>query len=76
MRGLEERVVLITGGGSGVGRAIVDRFLSDGARIVVLERDPDKVASLGEEIKHVAEQMSRQITVAYREGMRRNGVEA
>ena len=46
MRGLDGRVVLVTGGGSGVGRAIVDRFLDEGARIVVLERDPDKVAAL------------------------------
>nr|BFE55554.1 3-phenylpropionate-dihydrodiol/cinnamic acid-dihydrodiol dehydrogenase [Dactylosporangium thailandense] len=46
MRGLEERVVLVTGGGSGIGRAIVDRFLDEGARLAVLERDADNVASL------------------------------
>jgi 2,3-dihydroxy-2,3-dihydrophenylpropionate dehydrogenase/cis-2,3-dihydrobiphenyl-2,3-diol dehydrogenase len=46
MTALDGRVVLVTGGGSGVGRAIVDRFLSEGARLVVLERDRDKVAAL------------------------------
>ncbi|GAA1865928.1 3-phenylpropionate-dihydrodiol/cinnamic acid-dihydrodiol dehydrogenase [Pseudonocardia ailaonensis] len=46
MGGLQDRVVLVTGGGSGVGRAIVERFLDEGARLVVLERDPDKAASL------------------------------
>lgn len=42
----------------------------------ITQYHPDKVASLGEEIRHIAEHMSRQITVAYREGMQRNGVES
>jgi len=46
MRGIQDQVVLLTGGGSGIGRAIVERFLDDGAWLVVLERDADKVASL------------------------------
>ena len=35
---LEGKVALITGGGSGIGRALVERFLEEGASVGVLER--------------------------------------
>jgi NAD(P)-dependent dehydrogenase (short-subunit alcohol dehydrogenase family) len=34
---LEGEVTLITGGGSGIGRAIVDRFVEEGARVAVVD---------------------------------------
>ena len=43
---LEGNVTLITGGGSGLGRAIVDRFIREGAKIGVLELSPQKAAAL------------------------------
>lgn len=43
---LAGEAILITGGGSGLGRAVVERFLTEGARIGVLERSADKVAQL------------------------------
>jgi NAD(P)-dependent dehydrogenase (short-subunit alcohol dehydrogenase family) len=43
---LEGRRALVVGAGSGIGRAVVDAFLAEGARVAVLERDPDKCAAL------------------------------
>jgi len=39
MRGLRGKRVLVTGGASGIGAAIVARFLEEGARVVALDRD-------------------------------------
>jgi NAD(P)-dependent dehydrogenase (short-subunit alcohol dehydrogenase family) len=39
MRGLQNKRVLITGGASGIGAATAARFIEEGARVVVLDRD-------------------------------------
>lgn len=49
MSRLAGQVALITGGGSGLGLAVVHRFLAEGALVGVLERDAGRVARLNAE---------------------------
>lgn len=46
MNDLRDEVIFITGGGSGLGLALVERFLEEGARVATLELSADKVARL------------------------------
>lgn len=43
---LQDESMLVTGGGSGLGLALVERFLQEGAQVSVLERVPEKVDAL------------------------------
>jgi len=43
MSALLGEAVLITGGASGLGRAVVDRFVEEGARVAVFDRSADKL---------------------------------
>lgn len=45
---LENQVVLITGGASGLGRAIVDRFVREGASVGVLDQSADTLKTVAE----------------------------
>jgi 3-oxoacyl-[acyl-carrier protein] reductase len=51
MRGLRDKRVLISGGSSGIGKATAQRFLEEGARVVLCGLDAEEVASAVAELR-------------------------
>jgi len=54
MRGLENKRVVITGGASGIGFSTAVRFLDEGAKVVVLDRDREAGEKLPTELPGLA----------------------
>jgi len=54
MRGLENKRVVITGGASGIGFATAVRFLDEGAKVVILDRDREAGEKLPTELPGLA----------------------
>ncbi|MCW2636071.1 MAG: short-chain dehydrogenase/reductase [Blastococcus sp.] len=50
---LSGRRALVVGAGSGIGRAVVDVFLAEGAQVAVLEKDAGKCTALSEALPQV-----------------------
>jgi len=50
MQGLRDKRVLITGGASGIGAATAARFLAEGSRVCVLDRDAEACARIKREL--------------------------
>jgi len=54
MRGLHDKRVLITGGASGVGAATAARFVQEGSRVAILDRDADGCERISRELPSLA----------------------
>ena len=62
MRGLKDKRVLITGGASGIGAATAVRFLEEGARVCVLDRDAQGCDRIRRELPSLAEAIIADVT--------------
>lgn len=54
MKRLEDRVAIVTGGGSGIGKATVERFVSEGAKVVIADLDISTATKVAQEYGQVA----------------------
>ena len=62
MRGLKDKTVLITGGASGIGAATAARFLEEGSRVCVLDRDAAACDHVKRELPALGEAITADVT--------------
>ena len=62
MRGLKDKRVMITGGASGIGAATAARFLEEGSRVCVLDRDDTACARIKQDLPGLGGAMIADVT--------------
>ncbi|MFZ0731678.1 MAG: SDR family NAD(P)-dependent oxidoreductase [Candidatus Sulfotelmatobacter sp.] len=62
MKGLKDKRVLVTGGASGIGAATAARFLEEGSRVCVLDRDERACGRLKHELPGLGEAIIADVT--------------
>ena len=61
---LEGQAAIVTGGGQGIGRAVVERLAAEGARVAVLDMSPDNAKEVIEGLDTPTNHLALQTTVA------------
>jgi NAD(P)-dependent dehydrogenase (short-subunit alcohol dehydrogenase family) len=62
MKGLSDKSVLVTGGASGIGAATARRFLDEGSRVCVLDRDADARERIAGELPNLSGVLSADVS--------------
>ncbi|HET9409217.1 MAG TPA: SDR family oxidoreductase [Candidatus Sulfotelmatobacter sp.] len=62
MRGLKDKRVLITGGASGIGAATAGRFLEEGSRVCILDRDARACEQSRQQLPELSEAIIADVT--------------
>jgi len=62
MRGLKDKRVLITGGASGIGAATAARFLEEGSRVCILDRDAAACETIRQQLPGISEAIIADVT--------------
>ncbi len=61
---MNDVVALVTGGASGLGRATVEKWVADGGKAVIVDRDAERGAALAKELGDVARFVQTDVTDA------------
>ena len=64
MRGLVDKRVLITGGARGIGKATAARFLEEGSRVAVLDRDEQALVEVMKELPRLSHCLCADVSAA------------
>jgi NAD(P)-dependent dehydrogenase (short-subunit alcohol dehydrogenase family) len=62
LRGLKDKRVLITGGASGIGAATAARFLEEGSRVCIFDRDAQACAAIRHQLPQISEAIIADVT--------------
>lgn len=60
---LRDKVTVVTGGANGIGRALCRRFVAEGARVVIVDRDGDGIQTVAAELGDAALGMTADVAV-------------